>query len=352
VKEVGLVIDDFVDGFSGGDADLPPSSRTGPKLAQNAMRDGASPRSNSYNFVPVRDVRRAPGAPCPVRASGGVARDGGRSMLVRLRDRMRIVHTSTQDFSAAELRSTLAELGQIYADVSTKLAPDDFAKDLRKLRRSAECAACPEEPRCAGAWEAVADDPWSRDDALVRAILGGLSGRVLDVGGGDAVYLDALAGAVTSAHVEYVCVDPDAGRLRVLETRWADVLGARARFVVGRAETMGPELGAFDHALFLRSWNHLRDPALATRRALARLAPGGGLIVVDNVAFGLVRGARHARAAEAAPGNLLEHYRNDGAADADAVIQAAAREVGAPLRLVERRDVGPETSNQWLLRYQ
>jgi SAM-dependent methyltransferase len=308
-----------------------------------------SPRANSYNFVAVRDVPGGPRAPCPLRALGGVARDRGRTILVRLRDRMRVVRTATQDFSEDELEATLA-VGQIYADVSSKLAPDDFARDLRKLRPSAECGPCPEAPRCAGAWEATATDVWHRDDARVRAILGSLAGRVLDVGGGEAWYLDALARA--GGLLAYTCVDPDEGRLRVLETRTAGVLRSRVILVRGRAETMGSELGVFDHVLFLRSWNHLEDPALAVRRALARIAPGGSLLVVDNVAFGLVREARHARAAEAAPENVLEHYRNDDAADADRVVQAALREASLPLRLVERRDVGPDTSNQWLLRYQ
>jgi len=262
---------------------------------------------------------------------------------------MRLVRTASHDFSEEELAATKDRLGQIYADVSTKLAPDDFARDLRKLRPSEECDDCLRRPACPGAWEAVPGDPFGRDDARVRAILAGLSGRVLDVGGGEAGYLEVLAARAGSGQVDYVCVDPDAARGAVLSSRYPF-----ARFVAGRAEDLSPDLGRFDHVLFLRSVNHLADPTLAFARALALLAPGGSLLLVDNVAFGLVRSAAHAARAEAAPGNLLEHYRNDGPAEADAAVRRALESLSPrpAIRLVERRDVGPRTSNQWLLRYQ
>jgi SAM-dependent methyltransferase len=266
---------------------------------------------------------------------------------------MRLVRTSTRDFTDDELVLTRDRLGQIYADVSTKLAPDDFARDLRKLQPSAECAACPDQAECAGAWEAVPGDVFGRDDARVRAILAGLTGRVLDVGGGEGSYLGGLLDRAAVGAVEYVCVDPDPGRLAVLASRHG--LARGARFVEGSAEeavARGAGLGSFDHILFLRSYNHLLDPARALDGALAVLRPGGSLLVVDNVAFGLVRGAAHAARAEAAPANRLEHYHNDGAAEADAEVQAALSRAGrAEVRLVERRDVSPQTSNQWLLRY-
>jgi hypothetical protein len=44
---------------------------------------------------------------------------------------------------------------------------------------------------------------------------------------------------------------------------------------------------------------------------------------------------------------VWEHYRNDDAARAHAVLGAGAHS----LELLERLDVGPESSNQWLLRY-
>jgi SAM-dependent methyltransferase len=187
----------------------------------------------------------------------------------------------------------------------------------------------------------VPGDVFSRDDARVIGLLRELSGRVLDVGCGEGRYLDAIAPAAAEGRVAYVGVDPDAARLSELAARHPF-----ARFLARRAEDLEPELGAFEHALVLRSFNHLEDPTRAIERVVALLRPGATLTIVDNVAFGLVRGAAHAAAAERAPDNRFEHHRNDDAG------RAARRLAGAPLRLLERRDVGPGTSNQWLLRYE
>jgi hypothetical protein len=67
--------------------------------------------------------------------------------------------------------------------------------------------------------------------------------------------------------------------------------------------------------------------------------------VVDDAAFGLARTRSHARRAERS-GAAFEHYRNDTAADAARMIEAAAE-----LTPLERRDVAPGTSTLWLLRY-
>jgi SAM-dependent methyltransferase len=307
------------------------------------------PRANSYNFTPLRDFARPPSAPCPLAPQPRIPFDRARTLFFRLRDRMRAFATDTTDFDDAELHTLKEALGQVYLDVSTKLAPDDFARDLRKLRVTAECAACARRQECPAAWEPVRADLFTRDDAGVRAVLASLEGRVLDVGGGEATYLRPLAERAAAGGIDYVCVDPDEVRLAVLGARYPF-----ARFVAGRAEDLDPALGLFDHVLFLRSYNHLEDPGRALDRALGLLRPGGTLLLVDNVAFGLVRTTAHAARAEAAPGNLLEHHRNDGAAEAAGAVSAllsSPRADGRHLDLVERRDIGPETSNQWLLRY-
>jgi len=80
--------------------------------------------------------------------------------------------------------------------------------------------------------------------------------------------------------------------------------------------------------------------------ALARvLRPDAVLIVTDDVAFGLAR-TRSQQARARASSARFEHHRNDAAA------HAAARIDRVPgFALVERRDVGPTTATQWLLRY-
>ena len=115
------------------------------------------------------------------------------------------------------------------------------------------------------------------------------------------------------------------------------------RACVIAAEAFDSAGRVFDHILLLRSWNHLVDPALVIDRLLDALRLGGIVTIVDNVAFGLVRSHARAESAERSEA-ALEHYRNDGAS------QALERLAGLPVEVVEQVDVGPLTSNQWLLR--
>ena len=293
-------------------------------------------RSNSWNLVPTRDIARAPGAPCPVKTDGTTSYDRGRTLFLRLKDRMRLYETQTRDFADVEVLRAKEEQGQIYLDVSKKLAPDDFATDLRKLTQVEECKACEARPSCTGCYRPVQGDVFSRDDALVHELLRGLSGDVLDVGAGEGRYLSSIA----RDRVRYVAVDPDRALMDRLsrEHPWATFRSAAMEDVA-----LAP--ASLDHALVLRSYNHLVSPRAVVERLTQALRLGGTLTIVDNVAFGLLRDRRQAGLAERGPAKL-EHRRNDDAERAHRVTQ------GLPLRLVRRHDVGPETSNQWLLHYE
>ncbi len=293
-------------------------------------------RSNSWNLTPTRDLARAPGAPCPVKTDGTTSYDRGRSLFLRLRDRMRLYETETRDFADVELLRAKEEQGQLYLDVSKKLAPDDFSTDLKKLVLLDECRACEARPVCTGCFRPLPLDVFTRDDAAVHALLRGLSGDVLDVGAGEGRYLSSIA----PERVRYTAVDPD----RELVERLARA-HPWARFVTAEIEAHELAPASLDHALVLRSYNHLVSPRLVLERLARALRPGGTLTVVDNVAFGLLRDRRQAAAAERGPGRL-EHRRND---DAE---RAHAHTSGLPLSLVRRDDVGPTTSNQWLLHYE
>jgi SAM-dependent methyltransferase len=302
--------------------------------------DIARPRSNSFNLVAGSDVLREAGARCPLR-EGGPSASGDRAVYLRLRDRMRLFTTGSEDFDDAELHRTKHVHGQLYVDASTKQWPDDFARDLRKLTRSSECKSCERRADCAECWVATPDDVFSRDDARLRAWLGTLEGAVLDVGAGEGPYGECLAQRALTGAVAYTGMEPDASRVAILERRapWG-------RFVVGTLESGSPALGAarFDHVLFLRSYNHLPDPRRTLRIAVERLAPGGRLTVVDNVAFGLLRSVDQARRAEGGTG-VFEHFRNDSAAECAAL----GRELGLVVDACE--EVAPHTSNQWLVRF-
>ncbi len=294
-------------------------------------------RSNSFNYT-LEAVTPAPQNGCLLLRDGVTPWDPARHLFVAHQGKVARYRTDTRDFADVELNRIKHERGQIYFDASRKDAPDDFARDLVPLTRSALCTDCAEKARCTGLYEPRFDDVFSRDDARVRELLSGLTGRVLDVGCGGGPYDELLGPRVLSGHVEYVGIDPVSEAVTSLTARrgWGT-------HHVGTAESL-PGLGTFDHVLVLRSWNHLSDPAKALSQLLACLRPGGSFLVVDNEAFGLARSTGQARQGERSRA-AFEHFRNDSAADALRYF------AGRPLSLQERTDCGPTTSNQWLLRF-
>jgi SAM-dependent methyltransferase len=300
------------------------------------------PRANSFHHTldaVVGALPHARWALCPVRPTAR-AWPRGRVVFLRRDGRVARFSSATRDFTDGELAAA-ADAGQLYLDVSGKSALDDFARDLVQLGRSAVCDGCPERGACAGLFDPLPGDVFTRDDARVRELVAALRGVVVDLGCGEGPYGDVLGALMTSGAITYVGLDPDPARVASLRARWP-----RATLHAAEAEAPPPGLPPPDHVLVLRSWNHLRNPVRVVETFAGSLPPGGTLTVVDNVAFGVVRGRRQARAAEVAPA-AFEHRRNDGAAEAHALVAGAA----PWLELVERRDVGPATSNQWLLRY-
>ena len=213
------------------------------------------PRSNSFHYVREGDAGPLVGDACPVRGDGVTPWDVGRAIFVREGDRVALFLTESRDFTDVEISTTKHALGQVYVDVSDKLAPDDFARDLAPLRRSDVCAPCPEANRCAGMFERADGDVFTRDDEAVRDIVASLTGDVLDVGCGEGRYGDLLAPAAEAGALRYVGVEPSTERASQLRVRWP-----WAAVTVAEAESL-PWTASFDHVLVLRSWNHLRDAA-------------------------------------------------------------------------------------------
>ena len=307
------------------------------------------PRSNSFNYVLEAMVPSSGPDACPLRADGVTPWDRGRDLLVRHRGRFARYRAQGRDFSDREIAAIKRDLGQVYVDVGRGPAPDDFARDLVKLGRSPLCAGCPHEPGCTGLFEPTMAPLFADADAEVRAWLAGLRGDVVDLGCGEAPYADALAPAAAAGALRYLGVDPDPARLDQLRARWpwADLRAGGAEALADPRDPLGLGDRAFDHALILRSWNHLDDPEPVLAAILARLRPGGALTVVDNTAFGLARTPAQARRAESSTA-ALEHRRNDRAADAAATIERVA---GASLTRELAREVTPATANQWALVY-
>ncbi|MGM0577867.1 MAG: radical SAM protein [Myxococcota bacterium] len=294
-------------------------------------------RSNSYNFVPGGSATWEAGAPCPLLDRGPHVLDRTRDVFLRQGETMTRYETATRDFAEAELRATKHVHGQVYVDITDKTAPDDFAADLRKLVRVPECAPCPARDACPNCYEALDEDVFTRDDALLRDLIAGLEGDVLDVGCGDGRYGDVLGPLVESGRIRYRGLDPHAPTVESLRERWP-----WATLEVGRAEDLDLPPESLDHALVLRSWNHLERPRDVLTVLTKALRPGGTLLVADNVAFGLLRSPTQASRAETGPSEL-EHFRNHSATQARALLEAL------PLTVEAFHEVGPRTSNQWVL---
>jgi MoaA/NifB/PqqE/SkfB family radical SAM enzyme/SAM-dependent methyltransferase len=314
------------------------------------------PRSNSYNYQLAKlinlAVEPASHEQCPLRGELGVTPwDRGRDLYVRNGPRLARFRAESRDFSDVEIFEIKHELGQLYLDVSRKHAPDDFARDLVQLRRSSMCDGCPNFETCTGMFEPLLEDVFTRDDAKVRELLTQLRGDVLDLGCGEGPYADIFAPLATSGQIHYLGVDPDAHAIARLRERWpwaslSSRPGCRAEWIVAGGEQLELDERVFDHVLILRSWNHLREPERVLARLLPRVRAGGSLTIVDNVAFGLARTREQTHRAERSRA-AFEHFRNDALSDAAAVLEAFTPAFG----LVElaRLEVGPQTSNQWLL---
>ncbi len=301
-------------------------------------------RANAFNYAFERVLadgidERA----CPIREDGVTPWDRGRDLLVRHRGRVALYRAQTRDFSDAQLQHAKLAQGQVYLDASRdKTAPDDFARDLVPLDRAEICDGCPQREPCSGLWEPAFEDRFTRDDDEVRTRLRALRGTVLDLGCGEAPYLDVLAPLAQGGRIRYVGIDPDADAIEALRARapWATLHAATADDWLRHAD-----LEAIDHLLILRSWNHLPTPERTLAVLAPRLRPGASLLVVDNVAFGLARGTTQTRRAEHSEAPL-EHHRNDTVVDAARAIE---RVPGLVTRSRWTRPVAPGRSNQWVL---
>ncbi len=156
----------------------------------------------------------------------------------------------------------------------------------------------------------------------------------------------ALAGSkdVASDFLQAMCLDDSAlvrslalGALQIKNQEAVQMGVIKARQLFECSESSAKKRTTA--LLFLCS----ADPAAALERLARRLSPGGTMLVVDNVAFGLVRSQERAARAQRSPSGELEHFRNDGAAE------ALERLAPLGLSVLERRDVDGSTSNQWLL---
>jgi SAM-dependent methyltransferase len=305
------------------------------RFGEGWLRPVPGGRPNSFNYFPAGDA-----------ATGH--EPGPREIVVAEGERGTLVATDTGDFSDQEILRTRDETQQVYQQVDDQPFLTDFGRQLRKLL-----------PAGRPGWRTPADrDCFLPAEEAVGRVLERLSGRVLDVGCGQPRYAALLERKLAAGEIAYVGVDPhlpaDAklqpggGALLALPCaeELARVRPGELRWVRAGIEGLAVPPGAFDWVLVLRSYNHLLDLWSAGRGILRALRWGGCLLVVDNVPFGVVRSRVDRGTIKAIPrGAGMEHLRTHGAAEAEAFLARF------PLRVEQRSEVGPDTSNQWVLLY-
>ncbi len=290
-------------------------SATWERFGADFIKPVAGGVSNSFNYFPAA----APKTP-PESRTLRVLSDGKEAVYA----------TDTGDFSDAEVSRIRDGLGQVYLQIDEAEFVNDFAGQLRKLKRVGP-----------GTFEAIEGDPFSQAEAEVKGILKKVTGNTLDVGCGETRYRGLFEEKLQAGEMTYAGVDPSPGE----QVRELADAGRITLWDTG-IESAPLERGSFDWILVLRSHNHLLDLWTAYSKLVGSLKWGGLLMVVDNVAFGVVRQAAFKERVDAIPaGAGIEHLRNDTAAEAHRFLRSF------PLRLEARRDVTPATANQWLLLY-
>ncbi len=303
-------------------------------VAEAAVAPQPAPVSNQFDLVLAREP-----SPGEVALSSAEA---ARCAWIATPSGGALARCDNAGWTDADLHLVLDQLGQLWLDTSDKARLDDFAADLRPLIQDAPARELPTGGVAPARWRPTTGDPFAVEEAYVEAALIAMRGTVVDIGAGPVRYLRLLAGRIASGEVRYAAVEPDTPALR----RSGDALPG-ARLARGVGEHLPVRDAVADHVLMLRSFNHLRDVAAAFAEASRVAADGASLLVVDNVAFGLVRTSAQIDRARAVSvlETPFEHYRN---ANADAAV--AAIEATGCWRVTEVRAVAPGRANQWTVR--
>ncbi len=304
------------------------------------------PLSNQFDLVEQATGQPLPASlaeqdACPLAAGLHGGTEGMPAVLVAADGRLRAFNVDADAWSAEEVDRAIATHGQLYLDVSTKARLDNFAEDLRALVQ----VHAPHKVGgrdCPGLWRVAEQQPFAAEEKHLQQELAGLRGVVLDVGAGPLRYVSTLAPSIASGSLRYVAVEPDTHAL----ARSAAALPG-GTFIRGVGEALPVADDVADAVMLLRSYNHLRDLARALAEVARVLRPGGILLLVDNVSFGLARSAAQLVRARAIPlqATPFEHYRDHNAGEAVAALKA----VGG-FEIEHCVPVSGGRSNQWLVR--
>ncbi|TMA35210.1 MAG: methyltransferase domain-containing protein [Deltaproteobacteria bacterium] len=299
----------------------------------------AKTRANSFNFV--RTATAVPWA-ADADACTAHARSGGldpvRHLWLREDGRLTLHVTDTADFTAAEIARVKSEWSHLFVDRAPPGVLDDFKNGMRRVLPDPACGSCANRSRCGRRFRLVEGEPFAREEAWIARHIGGLRGRVLDVGCGEQLYREELATLLRSGAIAYTGLDPDEESLARLRAVLPE-----ARLHAGDIERFEGEPASYDHVLCLRALNHVADVDEALSRMAMLLKPTGWLLLVECTPFAMLREAEQVVAADRAPRAGHQHFRNMASDDLLPFVRCHG------LRVVEHHRASRETSNQWIL---
>ncbi len=297
------------------------------------------PRANSFNFVRTATTvpSTATADACTAHASGS-GMDPVRQLWLVEGDRLVRYETDTADFSPAEIARVKAEWTHCFVDRAAPGVLDDFRDGMRRIVPDAACDACAHRAACGTRFRVVDGEPFAREEERIAAHIGGLRGRVLDVGCGEQLYRDELAALLRAGTIDYRGLDPDEESLARLRAAIPE-----ARLQPGDIEHFEDDPASYDHVLCLRALNHVADLDEAMARMARLLKPGGSLLLVEMTPFAMLREPAQVAAADRAPRAGHQHFRNVAS---DEVLPYARRH---GLRVAEHRPACRDATNQWLL---
>jgi len=300
------------------------------RLGEEWLRPHQGFVPNSFNYLPDGE---SPPTKRPSRRAAAVRR-----IEVDLGNGPAAYVTDTGDFGDEQLAHIVDELGQVYVQRDEALFLSDFSGQLWKLLKEGGGGKSGRR----AIWRPAPTELFTVADEPVIRLLAEVRGKVADVGCGPAYYFNRIMPAIETGEVSYTGVDPSPGP--VIEQAASE---GKIRLLRCGVEEAALEPRAFDWVLVLRSHNHLVDLWRAYRNIVRSLKWGGKLLVVDNIAFGLVRPGMTRELLDSIPaGSGLEHLRDH---DGIAAQRFLAR---FPLRPIEVHHLGHETANQWVLLFE
>ena len=298
-----------------------------------------SPVSNSFGYAPQDILEGFDLERCPILSGELCIDEPERKIILAAEGGAEVYRTDTRDFTDEQVVTVKRELGQVYLDISGRLFHEDFESDLAKLAPHPTCAACRKFRNCPAVYERIEKSLFGVAEEELIGIIRGLSGVVLDVGGGPVRYADIFGRLVDNGSINYHVVEPDPADAMFAFLNKYDL---NANHFKGRVEDYHSDPERFDWILVLRSHNHLFNLDLAYANIARWLKPDGRLIIVDNTAYGVVRSKEIWEKIESEGGPArFEHFNNHSSEEA---IQYP---LAAGLKLLEHHPVEPQAVNQW-----